>query len=379
MENGSKLLINTSILYRSMQKFYDKRLSEYDIGSGQLPFLLLIYEHEGISMQELAKKGAFDKGTITRGLVKLEEQGYIRIETNPKDKRIRQLYTCEKTKDIISAAYLIRREWWEQVTSDLHAAEIEQFEQIQEHIAENARAGAIVEDAHTRIFGMQKLTLLDYPGKLASTLFTGGCNFRCPYCQNSDLVFLNENLCEIDRDDITSYLHRRKNVLEGVCISGGEPLLQANIAELLTAIKEQGYAIKLDTNGSQPERLAQLVSAGLIDYVAMDVKNALTRYGETIGLASFDPAPIEASIAYLKQGSIPYEFRTTVVKEFHTKADIEALARWLKGGNVLYLQQFAASERTIAPGLHAYSDEEMQELAKLANQYLPTRIRGINE
>ena len=377
MENGSKLLINTSILYRSMQKFYDKRLSKYDIGSGQLPLLLLIYEHEGISMQELAKMGAFDKGTITRGLVKLEEQGYIRIETNPKDKRIRQLYTCEKTKDIISAAYLIRREWWEQVTSELRPEEIEEFERIQEQIAENARDGNREEDSHTRIFGMQKLTLLDYPGKLACTLFTGGCNFRCPYCQNSDLVFLNENLCEIDRDDITDYLKRRKKVLEGVCISGGEPLLQANIAELLSRIKSHGYVVKLDTNGSQPERLAKLVSAGLIDYVAMDVKNALPRYGGTIGLTSFDPAPIEASVAYLKQGHIPYEFRTTIVKEFHTKADMETLARWLKGGSVLYLQQFVASERTIAPDLHAYGETEMQELAEIANQYLPARIRGI--
>ncbi len=377
MENGSKLLINTSILYRSMQKFYDKRLSEYDIGSGQLPFLLLIYEHEGISMQELAKMGAFDKGTITRGLVKLEEQGYIRIETNPKDKRIRQLYTCAKTKDIISAAYMIRREWWEQVTSELKSEEIEQFERIQEYIAENARTSHMEMDYHTRIFGMQKLTLLDYPGKLACTLFTGGCNFRCPYCQNSDLVFLNENLSEIDRDDISDYLDRRKNVLEGVCISGGEPLLQENIAELLFQLKEQGYAVKLDTNGSQPKRLAQLVEEGLVDYVAMDVKNALASYDKTIGLSTFDLEPIKQSVAFLKQGKVPYEFRTTVVKELHTKKDVETMARWLEGGAVLYLQQFVSSEKTISTNLHAYSEMEMHEMAELANRYLPTYVRGI--
>ncbi len=377
MENGSKLLINTSILYRSMQKFYDKRLSEYDIGSGQLPFLLLIYEHEGISMQELAKMGAFDKGTITRGLVKLEEQGYIRIETNPKDKRIRQLYTCAKTKDIISAAYMIRREWWEQVTSELKPEEIEQFERIQEYIAENARTSHMEMDYHTRIFGMQKLTLLDYPGKLACTLFTGGCNFRCPYCQNSDLVFLNENLSEIDRDDISDYLDRRKNVLEGVCISGGEPLLQENIAELLFQLKEQGYAVKLDTNGSQPKRLAQLVEEGLVDYVAMDVKNALASYDKTIGLSTFDLEPIKQSVAFLKQGKVPYEFRTTVVKELHTKKDVETMARWLEGGAVLYLQQFVSSEKTISTNLHAYSEMVMHEMAELANRYLPTYVRGI--
>lgn len=377
MEKGSNLLLNTSILYRSMQKFYDKRLSQYEIGSGQLPFLLLIYEHEGISMQHLAQKGSFDKGTITRGIAKLEEQGYIRVQSNEEDKRIRQLYTTEKTKDIITSAYLIRREWWEQVSKGLSQEEMDAFESLQDRISENAQALEGEEKLHAKLFGLQKLTLLDYPGKVACTMFSGGCNFRCPYCQNRDLVFLNENLSELQHEDLTAFLKKRRGVLEGVCISGGEPLLQPNIEEFLAQIKALGYQIKLDTNGSQPEKLRELVEAGLVDHVAMDVKNQQSRYGETIGVPSFDVKAIEESVAYLKGNPVSYEFRTTVVQEYHTEADIVAMAQWLSGGSVLYLQQFVDSERVITSGLHAYEETQLQHLAQCANQYLPTYVRGI--
>lgn len=377
MEQGSNLLLNTSILYRSMQKFYDKRLSEYDIGSGQLPFLLLIYEHEGIAMQQLAQMGSFDKGTITRGIVKLEEQGYIRSCASEEDKRIRQLYTTEKTKDIIPIAYAIRREWWEQVTKGMSQAELTTFEQLEERIATNAREYAIQDDLHTRIYGMQKTTLLDYPGKVACTLFTGGCNFRCPYCQNSDLVFLSENITEIDPADIQTFFTKRQGIVEGVCISGGEPLLQPEIEQFLKEIKAHGLQIKLDTNGSQPEKLKRLVELGLIDYVAMDVKNQKVRYGETIGIQGFDLTAIEESVAYLKKGHVPYEFRTTVVKEYHSKTDIEELAKWLQGGSILYLQQFVDSERVIKAGLQAYNEEEMMELSQCVQPYITVQVRGI--
>lgn len=377
MGNESKLLLNTSILYRSMQKFYDKRLSPFEIGSGQLPFLLLVYENEGISMQQLAQMGSFDKGTITRGIAKLEEQGYIKIQAKEEDKRIRQLYTSEKTKDIITNAYLIRRAWWEQVSDGLSQEEMDLFESLQEHIAENARKMVGEEESHTKIFGLQKLTLLDYPGKVACTLFSGGCNFRCPFCQNSDLVFLSENLSEIKEEDLLSFLRKRSPILEGVCVSGGEPLLQPDIETFLRNIKALGYAIKLDTNGSQPEKLKALVEQKLIDYVAMDIKNCKARYGETSGIENFDLTAIEESVAYLKTDAVPYEFRTTIVKEFHRVEDVEEMGKWLKGGRILYLQQFVDSERVIVPGLHAYGEAEMQQLAQIAQGYLPVQVRGI--
>lgn len=378
MDNSSFLLMNTSILYRSMQKYYDKRLHDYDIGAGQLLFLILIYEHEGITMQNLAKLGSFDKGTITKGIAKLEEQGYVRSQASAEDKRVRLLYTSDKTKEVIGNIYLLRREWWEKITQGMSVEEIAVFEKLQMRLAENARAYAVEDIPHVRIFGLQKLTLLDYPGKLASTVFTGGCNFRCPYCHNRDLVFLPENMTEIKETDILTFLTKRSGILEGVCVSGGEPLLHENIDELLMDIKAKGYAVKLDTNGSQPEKLKELIEAGLVDYVAMDVKNCLRRYGETIGITSFDTADIESSVAYLKEHHIPYEFRTTIVKEFHEEADIRELGEWLQGAKLCYLQGFEDSERVICAGLHACTKEEMEHYCAIMKEYVPCQLRGIN-
>lgn len=377
MDNSSFLLLNTSILYRSMQKYYDKRLSEYEIGAGQLLFLIMIYENEGISMQRLAQMGSFDKGTITKGIAKLEELGYVQSKASTEDKRVRLLYTSDKTRDIISDVYLLRREWWENITKDLSIEEIEVFERLQGKLADHARAFVVEEEPRVRIFGLQKLTLLDYPGKLASTVFTGGCNFRCPFCHNRDLVFLPENMTEIKEEDIMTFLRKRLGVLEGVCVSGGEPLLQGNIDVFLKQIKEQGYAVKLDTNGSSPEKLKQIVEAKLVDYVAMDIKNSPKRYGETIGLQDFDITPIEESIRYLKEGHVPYEFRTTIVKEFHTHEDIKSIGKWVEGGSAIYLQEFQDSERVIQGGLHACDAETMEEYRAILEAYLPAYVRGM--
>lgn len=376
MDNSSFLLLHTSILYRSMQKYYDKRLQAYEIGAGQLLFLIMIYENEGITMQQLAQMGSFDKGTITKGIAKLEELGYVQTKPSDEDKRVRLLYTCEKTKDIISDVYLLRREWWENITKDLSIEEIEVFEQLQGRLAQQARA-FVVEEPRVRIFGLQKLTLLDFPQKLASTIFTGGCNFKCPFCHNKDLVFLPENMTEIKEEDILQYLTKRKGVLEGVCVSGGEPLLQGNLEPLLRMIKQLGYAIKLDTNGSCPERLQRIVKEGLIDYVAMDVKNCPSRYGETIGLPAYEVSAIDQSIHYLKENHIPYEFRTTIVKEFHTKQDMLELGKWLENARAIYLQKFENSERVIQEGLHPCEDETMEEYRSILQQYLPAYIRGM--
>lgn len=378
MDQGSNLLMNTSILYRSMQKYYDKRLDAYDIGAGQLLFLICIYENEGISMQALAQMGSFDKGTITKGIAKLEELGYVQSKNSESDRRVRFLYTSEKTKDIIGEIYLLRREWWEKITKGLSVYEIEHFIALQAKLAENARTYAVEEEPRVRIFGLQKLTLLDYPGRLAATIFTGGCNFRCPFCHNKDLVFLPEDMTEMEEQDVYAFLNQRKGILDGVCVSGGEPLLQPNIEDMIREIKALGYDVKLDTNGSQPKKLKQLIEAGLIDYVAMDVKNCKERYGETIGVMDFDLSPIQESVEYLKQQTrIPYEFRTTVVQQFHDEKSMLELAKWLQGGSALYLQGFEDSERVIQAGLQAHRGDVMKQFKELCNQYLPTQLRGL--
>lgn len=378
MKKRNSLLMNTSLLYRCTQKYYDKNLDLYQIGAGQLQFLILIYENEGITMSDLSLKGSFDKGTVTKGIQKLEAEGYITIIPNEKDRRIKQLYTSDKTKKIIPEVYMVRQDWWEKITRDISDEEILYYEKIQDKLIKNACELTSETNTQLKIFGMQKLTLLDYPGKLASTLFTGGCNFRCPFCQNADLVFLPEDLSEINSNDLNSFLKQRQATLDGICISGGEPLLHEELEPFLKKLKSLGYKVKLDTNGSYPKLLKKYVEAGYIDYVAMDIKNTKERYAETIGLEAFDFKPIEESIEFLINSKIDYEFRTTVVKGFHGIREIESIAEWLRDAKAYYLQAFVDSERVIEKGLHGYDAEEMELMCEAARKFIPnTQVRGL--
>lgn len=375
--NNNNMLTSNSILYRLTQKFYDKKLSGFQIGSGQIQFLLLIYENEGISMQTLAKMGVYDKGTITKSVAKLEEYGYIRQEVDMQDKRAKRLYTTEKAKAIIAEVYLIRREWWEHITQGLKVEEVDRFMEMQDLMVANAMK-YVDSEPKIRFFGLQKLTLLDYPGKMACTMFTGGCNFRCPFCQNSDLVFMPENTVEIPKEDISYFLNKRKGILEGVCISGGEPLLHEGLEDYLRTIKEMGYKVKLDTNGSQPERLKRLVEAKLVDYVAMDIKNAPSCYAKTCGIEKIDMEPIQKSVSYLMENHIPYEFRTTIVKELHNEKNMHEMGAWIKNARCIYLQNFEDSEHVIQKGLHAHEEQTLREFAEILKQYVnKVEIRGI--
>lgn len=371
--------MDISILYRCGQKYYDKKLAEQKIGAGQLLFLILIYENEGISMQNLAAKGCFDKGTITKGVKKLEDLAFVRSEISKNDKRVRNLFTTDKAKEIISNVYMIRRGWWEHLTSTLGKQEEAAFADMLEKLCDNARKlDESDEDETIKIFGLQKLTLLDYPGKMASTVFTGGCNFRCPFCQNRDLVFLPENSAQLNDQEIFAFLEKRSHLLEGICISGGEPLLHPGLESFLKRIKKLGYQIKLDTNGCFPEKLMHLVNEQLIDHVAMDIKNTKKRYAETIGVTNFDISNIEKSVQYLLSNPVSYEFRTTVVKEFHNENDIEQIAKWIQGAQAYYLQKFVDSENVIMQGLHACDDTVMQQLLAIGKRYISnTQLRGL--
>ena len=226
------------------------------------------------------------------------------------------------------------------------------------------------------------MTLLDYPGKVAAVIFTSGCNFKCPYCHNRDLVFVPDNYEFYQPEEVLSYLEKRKGILDGVCISGGEPLIQENLIEFIAEIKNLGYLVKLDTNGNRPERLKELCETGMIDYVAMDVKNSPDKYAMTVGLNNevFKLENIRESIAYLMASDVDYEFRTTVVKELHDVDDIAEIARWIRGARHFYLQQYTESDNVIQKGFHAYTADEMRELCRIAQEYVPAaEIRGVKE
>lgn len=231
-----------------------------------------------------------------------------------------------------------------------------------------------------KVTGIQKLTLLDYPGVVACTVFTAGCNFRCPFCHNAMLVLPEQidDECLTD-DEVFGFLKKRRGVLDGVAVTGGEPLLHADMPEFLARVKDLGYKIKLDTNGSNPELLSEIVKNKLVDRVAMDIKNAPEEYARTIGLKSFDIAPVERSKEMLLRGDIDYEFRTTVVKGIHTKESLIGAAKWIEGAKEYYLQQFKDSGNLILPdGLSAYDEKQMHALADAVRDYVPTvEVRGV--
>lgn len=231
-----------------------------------------------------------------------------------------------------------------------------------------------------KVTGIQKLTLLDYPGVVACTVFTAGCNFRCPFCHNAMLVLPEQidNECLTD-DEVFGFLKKRRGVLDGVAVTGGEPLLHADMPEFLARVKELGYKIKLDTNGSNPELLSEIIKNKLVDRVAMDIKNAPEEYARTIGLESFDIAPVERSKEMLLSGETDYEFRTTVVKGIHTKESLIGAAKWIEGAKEYYLQQFKDSGNLILPdGLSAYDEKQMHALADAVRDYVPTvEVRGV--
>lgn len=229
-----------------------------------------------------------------------------------------------------------------------------------------------------KIQGLQKLTLLDYPGKTACTVFLGGCNFRCPFCHNSALVTQVEENEDIPEEEIFRFLKKRRGILDGICISGGEPLVQSGVDEFLKKVRELGYMIKLDTNGSFPERLERFVEEGLIDQVAMDLKNSKEKYAETIGISHFDIRPIEESIEFLMEGHVPYAFRTTVVRELHQKSDFEKMGEWIRGAEKYYLQQFVNSEGVLCTGLHAYDEKVLYQALDIMKIYVKdAELRGI--
>lgn len=227
------------------------------------------------------------------------------------------------------------------------------------------------------IKGLQKLTLLDYPEKTACTVFTGGCNFRCPFCHNASLV-TKLNSDEISEDEFFSFLNKRKNVLQGVCVTGGEPTLMPDLPEFISKIKELGFLVKLDSNGYRPDILKSLVNNKLIDYIAMDIKNCESKYALTTGVQELNIDKIKESINFIMNCGIDYEFRTTIVRELHSPQDIEQIGLLIKDCKKYFLQSFIDSGDLIHTGYSAYSTEEMQQLLEMARQKVTktTYLRG---
>jgi pyruvate formate lyase activating enzyme len=230
-----------------------------------------------------------------------------------------------------------------------------------------------------QIHGFMKSTLLDYPGHLAATIFLGGCNLRCPFCQNASLVLRPGTQPVLPEEEVLAYLAKRKNILEAVCITGGEPTLYPELPDFIQKIKALGYKVKLDTNGLNPSLLEDLVRKGLIDYVAMDIKSSPEHYSAAAGIPGLDLTPVRKTAAFLLKGSLDYEFRTTVVRELHSEEDMHSIGRWLKGAKAYFLQSYRDSDDILSPGLSAPDKETLLKYQSILNTYLDhVSLRGID-
>lgn len=232
------------------------------------------------------------------------------------------------------------------------------------------------------IAGLQKMTLLDYPGRVACTVFLQGCNYACPFCHNSELLSFDAQPF-MGEEELLAFLKKRQGILDGVCITGGEPTCYAGLANLLEQIKALGYAVKLDTNGSNPKVLRQQVEAGLVDYVAMDVKNSPAMYAETVGVPGLKLNSVEESLRYLIEGPVDYELRTTLVQPLHDETAVEEMGRWLaslvpgKLPKVLYLQSFVDRDTVVFSGLSAPEEAAVRHFSRLLAPYVrQVEIRG---
>ena len=227
------------------------------------------------------------------------------------------------------------------------------------------------------IHGLQKMTLLDFPGRVACTVFLGGCDMRCPFCHNAELIDGSAKPV-MDDAELLTFLEKRKGLLEGVAFTGGEPTLRSDLIDLFRKIRALGYPIKLDTNGLHPDRLKAILDEGLVEYVAMDIKNRPEKYAQTAGLAAVDLDAIQTSMDLIRAAGIDYEFRTTVVDELHTAEDFEAIGAWIAGAKAYFLQPFTDRDSVVFGDLHAPSETKMHAYAAIVRRYVPnTSVRGM--
>lgn len=230
-----------------------------------------------------------------------------------------------------------------------------------------------------QIHGFNKTTLLDYPGHLASTIFLGGCNFRCPFCHNKGLVLCPSKEPVIPATLVLEHLVKRKNVIEGVCITGGEPTLSQDLPSFIKQLKDIGLLVKLDTNGYRPDVLKSLIQEGMVDYIAMDIKSSPQNYAKLTGLEAIDMNKINESVNIIMSANIPYEFRTTLVKELHTMEDIDSIGKWVKDCRNFYLQNYRENEHVINPIYTGFCKEELLAFQKHLSRYVKqVQIRGID-
>lgn len=365
----SYLDLKSAALYRCNQKYYDKVLSGFGLSYSGLIFLISIYEDEGLMLNKLAQDGSFDKGSITKAINKLEENGFVVIQDSKKDKRAKELYTTQKTRDLMPKLYQIRQEYLNYLSEDLNEEEVETLNSLMDKVLLKAReySKTNIDIQNIQISNFIPLSFIHYDNLSTAVIQTGGCNFRCRHCENKNLVFLSSSSEKINVSDVLNYLNKRQNMLQGVVVEGGEPLLHDGIVSLLQELRELDLNIKLCTNGSQFERLKQIVDLRLADEIEVKIMGSKSYYAKYIGLESFDTSNIDKTINLLINGNIKYCFTLTLTDE---EIDYEELGRWLKDVKCLKLRRYNKSDECIDKSIEATPKEKLSEIIEILNKYV---------
>lgn len=365
----SYLDLKSAALYRCNQKYYDKVLSGFGLSYSGLIFLISIYEDEGLMLNKLAQDGSFDKGSITKAIYKLEENGFVIIQDSKKDKRAKELYTTQKTRDLMPKLYQIRQEYLNYLSTDLDEDELEIFDSLIDKILIKAReySKTNIDIQNIQISSFIPLSFKDYDNLSTAVIKTGGCNFRCHHCENKSLVFLSSSSEKINVSDILSYLNKRQNMLQGVVIDGGEPLLHEGVISLLQELREFDLNIKLCTNGSQYERIKEVINLRLVDDIEVKIMGSKSFYPKYIGLESFDTTDIDNTIKLLLNSDIRYCFTLTLTDE---EIDYEELGIWLKGISCLKLRKYNRSNECIDTNIGEIDREKIDDIIKILKKYV---------
>lgn len=361
-------LLALSLLYRNTKKYFDRSLGEYGLGWGQVLPLLLVNEHAGITMQELTERSVVDKGTTSKVVQSLLDSGYLKTIVDGRDRRVKHIYTTAKASEVISTIYYFRQEYGKLLSREV---DFETFLTQLNQVKDNSE----IEEPHQEVLDIrigryEPLNLVAYPGKVSAKIYLTGCNFKCPYCYEKELVFPPQNATYLEPEKILDDLKERKNFLEAVCISGGEPCLQNGLIPFLKKIKEIGLQIKVETNGSFPLVLQDLVKQGLIDFIQLDIKNQSKKMAETVGLLEKEipQSRIQESLDWLKKGSIPYEIHTTVVKELHCTGDLKKMKLELEANPHWKWYPFQKKGQILQDGLKEWTKEEWNKIEHVASK-----------
>lgn len=365
----SYLDLKSAALYRCNQKYYDKVLSGFGLSYSGLIFLISIYEDEGLMLNKLAQDGSFDKGSITKAIYKLEENGFVLIQDSKKDKRAKELYTTQKTRDLMPKLYQIRQEYLNYLSEDLSEEEIEILDFLMDKVLLKAReySKTNIDIQNIQISNFIPLSFKHYDNLSTAVIQTGGCNFRCRHCENKSLVFLSSSSEKIRVSDVLNYLNKRQNMLQGVVVEGGEPLLHDGIISLLQELRELDLNIKLCTNGSQFERLKQIVDLRLVDEIEVKIMGSKSYYAKYIGLESFDTSNIDKTINLLMKSNIKHCFALTLTDE---EIDYEELGIWLKDVDCLKLRRYNKSDECIDTSIESTPKEKVSEIIEILNKYI---------